>query len=42
VTALHDSGWGYGDIEKLYEMAKASGKSVTNIEAMRASGKGWG
>ena len=42
VTALHNSGWGYGDIEKLYEMAKTSGKSVTDIEAMRASGKGWG
>ena len=42
VTALHNSGWGYGEIVKLYEMAKASGKSVTDIEAMRASGKGWG
>ena len=42
VTALHNSGWGYGEIEKLYEMAKASGKSVADIKAMRASGKGWG
>ena len=42
VTALRNSGWGYGEIVKLYEMAKQSGKSVADIEAMRASGKGWG
>jgi hypothetical protein len=42
VTALHDKGWGYGEIEKLYEMARESGASVSLIEPMRTGGKGWG
>jgi hypothetical protein len=40
VTALHDKGWGYGEIEKLYEMARESGASVSLIEPMRTGGKG--
>ena len=42
VTALHDKGWGYGEIERLYEMARESGASVSLIESMRTGGKGWG
>jgi hypothetical protein len=42
ITQLHDSGWGYGEIFKLYDYAQASGQSVADIEAMRAAGQGWG
>jgi hypothetical protein len=42
ITQLHDSGWGYGEIFKLYAYAQASGKSVADVEAMRAAGQGWG
>jgi hypothetical protein len=42
VVELHGSGWGYGEIFKLYELARISGKSPDEIQAMRASGLGWG
>ncbi len=42
VVALHNSGWGYGEIFKLYQLAKDSGKTVDEIKAMRESGMGWG
>ncbi len=42
VVTLHDSGWGFGEIEKLYAMAQESGQPVATIKSMRASGKGWG
>jgi hypothetical protein len=42
ITKLHDSGWGYGEIFKLYSYAQASGKSVADIMAMRDAGQGWG
>jgi len=42
ITKLHDSGWGYGEIFKLYALAKASGKTVAEIKAMRDAGQGWG
>ncbi len=42
VIKLHESGWGYGEINILYALAKTSGRSVTEIKAMRDSGLGWG
>lgn len=42
IDALHDSGWGYGNIVKLHEYALASGKSVSEVQALRESGMGWG
>ena len=42
ITKLHDGGWGYGEIFKLYALAQASGKTVAEIKAMRDSGEGWG
>jgi hypothetical protein len=42
VVQLHGSGWGYGEIFKLYELARLSGKSPDEIQAMRAYGLGWG
>ncbi len=42
ITKLHDSGWGYGEIFKLYSLAQASGKTVAEIKALRDSGQGWG
>lgn len=42
VVALHNAGWGYGDIFKLYELAKETNKSPAEIMAMRAAGMGWG
>lgn len=42
ITQLHASGWGYGEIEMMYALAKDSGKSVADIKAMRDSDLGWG
>jgi hypothetical protein len=42
VIALRDDGWGFGEIFRLYELAKESGKSPDEIKAMRDSGMGWG
>ncbi|MCL4506514.1 MAG: hypothetical protein M1434_04750 [Chloroflexi bacterium] len=42
VVDLHNSGWGYGEIFKLYEFAQVSGKTPDEIQAMRTSGLGWG
>ncbi|MBI5032791.1 MAG: hypothetical protein HZB51_19880 [Chloroflexi bacterium] len=41
ILKLHTEGWGYGEIVRLYEIAKASGKSVEEIEEMRKH-MGWG
>lgn len=35
-------GYGFGEIDLAYELARSSGKPVTEIFAMRASGMGWG
>ncbi len=42
VVALHNSGYGYGEIVKLFQFALVSGKSVTEVQQMRESGMGWG
>jgi hypothetical protein len=42
VVQLHESGWGYGEIYKLYSYAKQTGKTIAEIQAMRDSGMGWG
>ncbi len=42
VLALHNEGWGFGEIFKLYLLAAESGKSPDEIKAMRDSGMGWG
>lgn len=42
VVALRDDGWGFGEIFRLYELAKESGKTPDEIKAMRDSGMGWG
>lgn len=42
VVSLHNSGYGYGEIVKLYEFALVSGKTVTEVQQMRDSGMGWG
>jgi hypothetical protein len=36
------SGWGYGNIVKVYAFAQAAGISPTLVIQMRASGMGWG
>lgn len=42
VMQLHNSGWGFGEIYELYELAKLTNKTVAEIQAMRDSGMGWG
>ena len=42
VVQLHDSGWGFGEIYKLYSYADKTGKTPVEIQAMRDSGMGWG
>jgi hypothetical protein len=42
VVQLHDSGWGFGEIYKLYEYARLSGHTPEQIQAMRDAGMGWG
>lgn len=42
VIALHESGLGFGEIVKLYALAKTTGKSVDELLAMREAGQGWG
>lgn len=42
VISLHQSGWGYGEIFKLYLLAQRSGKSVDAIMKMRDDHMGWG
>ncbi len=42
VTALQNSGHGYGEIVKAFALARASGKSVDEIFALRAEEQGWG
>ena len=42
VVGLRDDGWGFGEIFKLYELAKESGKTPDEIKAMRDGGMGWG
>jgi hypothetical protein len=42
VVALHNSGYGYGEIVKLYQFALVSGKAVSEVQQMRDSGMGWG
>lgn len=42
VVSLHNSGYGYGEIVKLYEFALSSGKTVSEVQQMRDSGMGWG
>ena len=42
VLALHNEGWGFGEIFKLYQLAVESGMTPDQIKAMRDSGLGWG
>lgn len=42
IVGLRNDGWGYGEIFRLYELAKESGQSPNDIKAMRDSGMGWG
>ncbi len=45
VISLHHSGWGYGEIFKLYLLAQLSGKTPAEIQAMRDGEDhkmGWG
>ncbi|HEY3343163.1 MAG TPA: hypothetical protein VGK81_14140, partial [Anaerolineae bacterium] len=42
VEQLHETGWGYGEIYKLYSYAEKTDKTVAEIQAMRDSGMGWG
>jgi hypothetical protein len=42
VVGLHNDGWGFGEIFKLYLLAQESGNSVDQIKALRDSGMGWG
>lgn len=42
VISMHNSGWGFGEIFKLYSYAQQSGKTPEEIEAMREDGMGWG
>ncbi len=42
VVDLHNAGWGYGEIVKLYQFAQLTGKTAADIQAMRNSGLGWG
>ncbi len=42
VISLHNSGWGYGEIFKLYLLAQLSGKTSDEIQAMREDKMGWG
>jgi hypothetical protein len=41
VVALHESGYGFGNITKIYAYT-LSGRSVEEIVALRESGMGWG
>lgn len=42
VVQLHNAGWGFGEIYKLYSYADKTGKTPAEIQAMRDSGMGWG
>jgi hypothetical protein len=42
VIQLHDSGWGFGEIYKLYDLARLTGMTPAQIQALRDSGLGWG
>lgn len=42
VLGLHNDGWGFGEIFKLYLLAQESGKTPDEIKALRDSGMGWG
>ncbi|HEY3290146.1 MAG TPA: hypothetical protein VGK87_08480 [Anaerolineae bacterium] len=42
VVKLHDEGLGFGEIFKVYELAKTSNMTATEILALRDSGLGWG
>ncbi len=42
VVGLHNQGWGFGEILKLYGLAKESGRTPDQIKALRDSGMGWG
>jgi hypothetical protein len=42
VVTLHDAGWGYGEIFKLYRLSVVSGRTVTDVKSLRDAGMGWG
>jgi hypothetical protein len=42
IIKLHDTGWGFGNIVKLYELAKLTGKNPTEILAMLNTDEGRG
>ncbi len=42
VISMHNSGWGFGEIFKMYLLVEKYGKNADDIQAMRQSGMGWG
>jgi len=42
VIQLRADGWGYGNIVRLYEIARMAGAPVTQVQALRDAGMGWG
>jgi hypothetical protein len=42
VVQLRNQNWGFGEIYRLYELSKLSGKTPDQIQALRDSGIGWG
>ena len=42
VLQLHLTGWGFGEIQKLFSYAIRSGKTISEVETLRDSGMGWG
>jgi len=42
VVTLHNTGWGYGEIFKLYQLSLVSGRTISEVRSLRDSGMGWG
>jgi hypothetical protein len=42
VLSLHGAGWGYGEIFRLHQLSSASGRPISDVQALRDSGLGWG
>jgi len=42
VVTLHNAGWGYGEIFKLYQLSLVSGRTISEVKSLRDGGMGWG
>ncbi len=42
IVQLRADGWGYGNIVRLYEIARMAGVPVIQVQALRDAGMGWG